>query len=447
MKKTRDHVFTQCHGELFKWASHVDLYARDPPRACVEAQDERPDAATRGSRRGGRIFPGDRQVEGPVRVRARHRLAARARAVPHFSVRARRRRLLRGHAARLGVLGEAARQHHHADRTFVAEIGWHGPFHQRAWELLYFRNIHSACAERANPSKRSRASTSTWRRAGPRHPTSRLSRRVRLGLRRGDPAGSCCSAADRRAVRHLAAWMTSRARPGAGEPVEDRAPIDPGPKGSVAKTPSSPAGKEGGHDVRIRNSGARRGVRPARSGNLGNDGSSRRRCSGTCAPTCGGGHGCAVRRAPSGSRPGTESPRRGCTGTAKNRTASRAGAIAAKGLGKLVGCCRHRRRRCFLNDVVIVPGYGRPGGHAAAAAVGLPVLAVLLCASGRLSGTRVAPASAWAPPRSATGRPGPWCAGRRGWPRTGRTGTPRPATRCGDGRGHRARRGLPGRSG
>ena len=76
-------------------------------------------------------------------------------------------------------------------------------------------------------------------------------------------------------------------------------------------------------------------------------------------------------------------------------------------------------------------GHGRPGGHAAAAAVGLPVLAVPAL---REPAGCSAPGSRWsasAPPRSATGRPGPWCAGRRGWPRTGRTGTRSPATRCG----------------
>ncbi|MER7162087.1 glycosyltransferase family 2 protein, partial [Streptomyces lydicus] len=31
----------------------------------------------------------------------------------------------------------------------------------------------------------------------------------------------------RACCRHLAAWMTSRVRPGAGERVEDRAPVDP----------------------------------------------------------------------------------------------------------------------------------------------------------------------------------------------------------------------------
>ncbi|MGH2603742.1 MAG: glycosyltransferase family 2 protein, partial [Dehalococcoidia bacterium] len=35
-------VFRQARGELFKWASHDDLYARDLLRRCVEALDEHP---------------------------------------------------------------------------------------------------------------------------------------------------------------------------------------------------------------------------------------------------------------------------------------------------------------------------------------------------------------------------------------------------------------------
>lgn len=57
------------------------------------------------------------------------------------------------------------------------------------------------------------------------------------------------------------------------------------------------------------------------------------------------------------------------------RTASRTGAIAAKGLGKFVDVVRTaawvQPARCGDRA-----GHGRPGGHAAAAAVGLPVLAV-----------------------------------------------------------------------
>ncbi|MYS49713.1 glycosyltransferase family 2 protein, partial [Streptomyces sp. SID6013] len=52
------------------------------------------------------------------------------------------------------------------------------------------------------------------------------------------------SSADRRAChRHLAAWMTSRVRPGAGERVEDRAPVGPGRL--TVSVDSLVAGREG----------------------------------------------------------------------------------------------------------------------------------------------------------------------------------------------------------
>ncbi|MGW3466753.1 glycosyltransferase family 2 protein, partial [Streptomyces olivaceoviridis] len=132
--------------------------------------------------------------------------------------------------------------YHHADRTFVAEIGLHGPFHQVP-ELLYFRRDHPTRAERANPSKRSRCVNLDPRRAGPLHPTPRLLAEYVWGfvsvIRRAP-----LSPADRRACyRHLAAWMASRARPGAGERVEDRAPVDPA--GLTVSVDALVAGREG----------------------------------------------------------------------------------------------------------------------------------------------------------------------------------------------------------
>lgn len=117
--------------------------------------------------------------------------------------------------------------YHHADRTFVAEIALNGRFHQVP-ELLYFRRDHPTRAERANPSKRSRCVNLDPRRAGPLHPTPRLLAEYVLGfvsaIRRAP-----LSAADRRACYgHLAAWMSNRTRPGTGERVEDRTPVDPG---------------------------------------------------------------------------------------------------------------------------------------------------------------------------------------------------------------------------
>ncbi|MEV7190555.1 polysaccharide pyruvyl transferase family protein [Streptomyces sp. NPDC093510] len=71
------------------------------------------------------------------------------------------------------------------------------------------------------------------------------------------------------------------------------------------------------------------------------------------------------------------------------RTASRAGAIAAKGAGKLVDAFRTAAwvRR---HDVVIVPGMGVLEATLPLRPWGFPYSLFLLCASGRLFGTRVA---------------------------------------------------------
>ncbi|MFI5620319.1 polysaccharide pyruvyl transferase family protein [Streptomyces sp. NPDC051567] len=71
------------------------------------------------------------------------------------------------------------------------------------------------------------------------------------------------------------------------------------------------------------------------------------------------------------------------------RTASRAGTVAAKGLGKLVDAVRTAAwvRR---HDVVIVPGMGVLEATLPLRPWGFPYALFLLCASGRLFGTRVA---------------------------------------------------------
>ncbi|MFD4596945.1 polysaccharide pyruvyl transferase family protein [Streptomyces sp. NPDC058464] len=74
---------------------------------------------------------------------------------------------------------------------------------------------------------------------------------------------------------------------------------------------------------------------------------------------------------------------------AEYRTASRVGAIASKGLGKLVDVFRTAAwvRR---HDVVIVPGMGVLEATLPLRPWGFPYSLFLLCASGRLLGTRVA---------------------------------------------------------
>ncbi|MFD7534678.1 glycosyltransferase family 2 protein [Streptomyces sp. NPDC059819] len=218
-------VFTQCRGELFKWASHDDLYARDLLTRCVLALDERPEVVLAHS--GQAVIDGHGQITVPYQ----YGLATDSPSAPD-----RFRSLLfePGGDDFYGVMrADVLRRvkphdsYHHADRTFVAELTLHGPFEQVP-ELLYFRRDHPNRAERANPTKRSRCVNLDPRRAGPLHPTPRLLAEYVWGfasaIRRAP-----LSAADRRACyRHLSAWMTSRVRPGAGERVEDRAPVDPG---------------------------------------------------------------------------------------------------------------------------------------------------------------------------------------------------------------------------
>ncbi|MFB7939431.1 hypothetical protein ACFC39_20340, partial [Streptomyces sp. NPDC056049] len=71
------------------------------------------------------------------------------------------------------------------------------------------------------------------------------------------------------------------------------------------------------------------------------------------------------------------------------RTASRAGAVAGKALGKVVDAVRTALwvRR---HDVVIVPGMGVLEATLPLRPWGFPYALFLLCASGRLLGTRVA---------------------------------------------------------
>ncbi|MFI6644905.1 glycosyltransferase family 2 protein [Streptomyces sp. NPDC050504] len=219
-----NHVFTQCRGELFKWASHDDLYARTLLERCVEALDEHPEVI---------LAHADQAVideHGQVKVPYEYTLATASRRAPE---RFRSMLFEPGGDDFYGVMrADVLRRvkphdsYHHADRTFVTEIGLHGPFHQVP-ELLYFRRDHPTRAERANPSKRSRCVNLDPRRAGRLHPTPRLLAEYVWGFVSAIQRAPL-SAADRRACyRHLVEWAASRAKPGAGERVEDRAPVDP----------------------------------------------------------------------------------------------------------------------------------------------------------------------------------------------------------------------------
>lgn len=129
-------VFAECRGELFKWASHDDLYARDLLRCCVQALDERPDVILAHADQA--VIDGDGQVKVPYE----YTLATDS---PHPPERFRSMLFEPGGDDFYGVIrADVLRRvkpmdsYHHADRTFVAEIALHGRFHQVP-ELLYFR--------------------------------------------------------------------------------------------------------------------------------------------------------------------------------------------------------------------------------------------------------------------------------------------------------------------
>ena len=93
-----NHVFTLARGELFKWASHDDLYGRTLLERCVEALDERPGLRPRALLQRHDRQP--RQDHRAVRLPHPHRLGVGRGTVPRPAARLRRRRLLRRHADR-----------------------------------------------------------------------------------------------------------------------------------------------------------------------------------------------------------------------------------------------------------------------------------------------------------------------------------------------------------
>lgn len=202
-----NHVFTLARGELFKWASHDDLYGRTLLERCVEALDERPDYILAHSynatidSQGKIIEPYDYRIptDSPS-------AAERFRGLLHAP----------GGDDFYGVIRSAALRrvkphdsYHHADRTFVMDLAMQGRFHQVP-ELLYFRRDHETRAERANPSVRSRCANLDPKRAKGFNPTARLLAEYAWGyvdlIKRAPIPG----AEKRKCYRHLAEYLSSR---------------------------------------------------------------------------------------------------------------------------------------------------------------------------------------------------------------------------------------------
>ncbi|MGW4397478.1 glycosyltransferase family 2 protein [Amycolatopsis nivea] len=217
-------LLDQARGELFKWASHDDLYGRELLAKCVEALDARPEMILAHSHQA--IIDGNGAVTVPLDYR--HKTDA-----PRPSVRFKSLLFEPGGDDFYGVIRTAVLRrvtpmgsYHHADRTYVAEIALHGPFYQVP-ELLYFRRDHPDRAERANPSKRSRCANLDPKRGNAiLNPTARLLAEYVWGFVHGIRSAPLSSGERRACYLALVEWFASRARPGGGgERVEDRAPV------------------------------------------------------------------------------------------------------------------------------------------------------------------------------------------------------------------------------
>jgi len=211
-----DAVFREATGELFKWASADDLYARDLLETCVGILGDHPEAVLAHS--------WTAAVNAEARVIQAH--AYPLATASHQAPERFRSMLFDGDdlpgairaddfygVIRSDVL-RRVKPHgsfYHADQVFMAELALHGPFVQFP-DWLYFRRHHDGRAFNANPTVRSWCANLDPRRENPfRHPAARLVAEYAWGyaaaLRRAP-----LSPGDRReCVRHLLRWGASRA--------------------------------------------------------------------------------------------------------------------------------------------------------------------------------------------------------------------------------------------
>ncbi len=211
-------VIGQARGELYKEASHDDLYARDLLESCVDALDKYPDVALAHS--------WTAKVDGSGNVTEAYEYPLTT-ATPRAPERFRSMLFDSGGDDDYGVMRMDVRRrtalmgsHHHSDRTITTEIVLHGPFYQVP-DWLYFRREHPG--QNGRTTMRHRCANMDPRRADRwRHPAVRLYGEyvwAYVSMIRRAPL----SVADRReCYRYLMEWLASRARPAAAgqdEPV------------------------------------------------------------------------------------------------------------------------------------------------------------------------------------------------------------------------------------
>ena len=213
-------VAERARGELFKWASNDDLYARDLLERCIDALDKYADVVLAHS------WTAKVDESGTLTKAFEYPLDT---ASPWAPKRFRSLLFVSGGDDDYGVIRtEVLRRtamkesYHHADRTIIAELSLYGRFYQVP-DWLYFRREHPG--QSGGVSMRRRCAVMDPRRADRlRHPAVRLYGEyvwAYISAIRHAPL----SVADRReCYRYLAQWLASRGRPGAAG-QEDPAPV------------------------------------------------------------------------------------------------------------------------------------------------------------------------------------------------------------------------------
>jgi len=203
-----NYLVAEARGELFKWASDDDLYARDLLARCVEALDEHPDVVL------AHCWTAMIDGAGSVTKPMTYQLATSSPRAPE-----RFRSMLfdkgsddDGGVIRMAVLRRTPLHgsYYRADRTLMPEIGLYGPFyHVPDW--LYFRRDHPDRAEHLLSDTRAWCTNLDPSRASRlRHPAVRLYAEYVWGYV-GAIRRSPLAPADRQeCYRYLVQWLVSR---------------------------------------------------------------------------------------------------------------------------------------------------------------------------------------------------------------------------------------------
>ena len=203
-----NYVVHEARGDLFKWASHDDLYGRDLLKRCVESLDQFPDVVLAHS------WTARIDGSGAVRRQVEYSLATSSPRAPE-----RFRSLLfdlegddTDAVIRTSVLRRTPllASYHHADRTIVAELSLYGSFYQVP-EWLYFRRDHPERAAWAFKTVRTWCANMDPSRSNRlRHPVVRLYAEYVWGYVAAIQRASLSSTDRRECYYHLAKWLASR---------------------------------------------------------------------------------------------------------------------------------------------------------------------------------------------------------------------------------------------